>query len=236
MNETNESSREGRQVLSSQWEDDLRRGQEAEGERGSVEPELALLHLMRHARQPEALDPGALDEIWSQVDLELAPAQPWWRQAWLWWAAPVAAAAAVLVVVVLDPSADEASPEVAVSQTGEASSKSALEAPGASAPRGGGARDKVAVEAARVRNFAPAPMADERRADIAEEKSEDAEQEKQSGSGVEVGSARLGAQNGFESSYIQFAPGGRVAITVAVDTSRDELRGRLLARAQGETR
>ncbi|MFY0537357.1 hypothetical protein [Nannocystis pusilla] len=73
-----------RGVLDPAWEDELRRGQEAEGEAGSIEDELAIVRLLRHARAPEALTAGELDKLWSG---ELAPAltpTPWWRRRWLW--------------------------------------------------------------------------------------------------------------------------------------------------------
>ncbi|MDC0718465.1 hypothetical protein [Nannocystis bainbridge] len=92
-----------RGVLDPAWEDELRRGQEAEGETGSIEPELAMLRLLRHARAPEALTAGELDKLWSG---ELAPAltpTPWWRRRWLWGAVPAVATAAVVMVVIRGP-------------------------------------------------------------------------------------------------------------------------------------
>lgn len=92
-----------RGVLDPAWEDELRRGQEAEGEAGSIEAELAIVHLLRHARAPEALTAGELDKLWAS---ELAPAltpTPWWRRRWLWGALPAVATAAVVMVVVRGP-------------------------------------------------------------------------------------------------------------------------------------
>ena len=100
-----------RGVLDPAWEDELRRGQEAEGEAGSIEDELAIVRLLRHARAPEALTAGELDKLWSG---ELAPAltpTPWWRRRWLWGAVPAVATAAVVLVVVRGP--DAPAPEAA---------------------------------------------------------------------------------------------------------------------------
>jgi hypothetical protein len=98
-------------VLDPQWEVALRAGQAAEGEQGSVEDELAVLHLLRHARAPQPLDDAAFDRIHEQmVELgELRPAaasgwRAWLRQPWvLGGGAALAAAAVVLVVVVSGP-------------------------------------------------------------------------------------------------------------------------------------
>ena len=96
-----------RAVLDPQWEVALRAGQEAEGEHGTVEDELAIIHLLRHARAPQALDDAAFDRAWEEIDgaLEDEAASRGWR-AWLrrpWLlggsAALAAAAAAVLIVV-----------------------------------------------------------------------------------------------------------------------------------------
>jgi hypothetical protein len=99
-----------RGVLDPAWEDELRAGQQAEGEAGSVEAELAIVRLLRHARAPDELDPAALDKIWSsEIAPAIAPA-PWWRRRWLWGAVPaVAAAAVVMIVVVGGPKDDQAS-------------------------------------------------------------------------------------------------------------------------------
>ena len=117
-------------VLDPQWEVALRAGQQAEDDQGSVEDELAVVHLLRHARAPQAIDEDALDSLWGDLDaaLEEERAQTGWR-AWLrrpWVLAgglgTAAAAAAVLVMVwaptTEDPSAPS-TPQVAQVQESE---------------------------------------------------------------------------------------------------------------------
>ena len=91
-----------RGVLDPSWEEALRAGQEQDGAAGSVEPELAVLHLLRHARAPEALADAELDGLWRELEDATSPA-PWWRRPWILWGAPIAAAAAVLVIVLRGP-------------------------------------------------------------------------------------------------------------------------------------
>lgn len=98
-------------VLTPDWEDALRAGQAEDGEAGSVDAELAVIHLLRHARAPEALAPADLDRVWRE---QLAPAispVPWWRRKWLWGVVPAAATAALLVVVLRG--GDDPAPQVA---------------------------------------------------------------------------------------------------------------------------
>jgi len=90
----------GGEVLDPAWEDVLRSAQEAEGGVGSVEQELAVVHLLRHARAPESLRDDALDRIWDEVQDGIREL-PWWRRTWVLWGAPVAAAAAAAVVLVV---------------------------------------------------------------------------------------------------------------------------------------
>ncbi len=95
-------------VLDPAWEDALRAAQAEEGEAGSVDAELAVIHLLRHARGPESLAPADLERLWST---ELAPAitpLPWWRRRWLWGVVPACATAALLIVVLRDNSDDAA--------------------------------------------------------------------------------------------------------------------------------
>jgi len=86
-------------ILDPAWEDALRAGQAEEGEAGSVDAELAVIHLLRHARAPEPLDPAALDRLWSsEIAPQITPL-PFWRRRWLWGVVPAAATAALLIVV-----------------------------------------------------------------------------------------------------------------------------------------
>lgn len=90
-------------VLDPQWEVALRAGQADEGEQGSVEDELAIIHLLRHARAPQPLSDAALDRVLGEIDQASRPVaggwRAWLRQPWLLGGAVAAAAAAVLVVV-----------------------------------------------------------------------------------------------------------------------------------------
>lgn len=101
-------------VLTPDWEDALRAGQAEDGEAGSVEAELAVIHLLRHARAPEALAPADLDRVWrEQISPTITPA-PWWRRKWLWGVVPAAATAALLVVVLRG---DDPAPQMAAATT-----------------------------------------------------------------------------------------------------------------------
>ncbi|MEZ4381024.1 MAG: hypothetical protein R3A79_06730 [Nannocystaceae bacterium] len=91
-----------RQVLDPAWEDELRAGQEQDGGAGSVEDELAALHLLRHLREPEALDAAALDGIWASIEPEVTPKR-WWQRAWFVVGAPALAGAAALLLVLRTP-------------------------------------------------------------------------------------------------------------------------------------
>ncbi len=82
------------------WEAALRRGQAADGGQGGVEPELGVLNLLRHAREPAQLSGRELDRVWADVAREVAGV-PWWRRPWVMFGAPALAAAAVLAVVLL---------------------------------------------------------------------------------------------------------------------------------------
>ncbi len=125
MSAGNENGRPARKpkVLSEDWEVALRAGQEAEGLAGSVEDELAVVHLLRHARAPEGLAEARLDAVWADIDAELeasAP-RPWWRRRWTWigGTAFAAAAAAAVLVIVIPNAGQTPSPPVAAGDDGE---------------------------------------------------------------------------------------------------------------------
>ncbi len=108
---------ESESVLDPAWEDALRAGQAEDGGAGSVDAELAVIHLFRHARAVEPLAPAALDNLWAR---EIAPRitpVPWWRRRWLWGVVPVAATAALLVVVLRGDSDQPGADKAAASPT-----------------------------------------------------------------------------------------------------------------------
>ncbi len=211
-----------RGVLDPAWEDELRAGQAAEGEQGSVEAELAMVHLLRHVREPEALAPDELDNLWRQIEAEVAPAAtPWWRKAWLWWAAPVAVTAAVLFVIVL-PGDREADSTVARGDDERADerreSSAAAPAPAMQRMKEGEGGYMAEEASERAASAAPMPMA-----------APPADNAIGAG-GLAMRSERAG---GLEKSFAQLAPYGRVAIGTSVDASLDELREQLIVDARG---
>jgi len=109
-------------VLDPQWEDELRAGQAGDdtpADDGSVEAQLAVVHLFRHAAAPEALEPDALDAVWSDVAAQIEAENgfvPWWRRV-LDWRVGVGVAVAAAAALVVLMSAD---PEPAPSPRGEA--------------------------------------------------------------------------------------------------------------------
>ncbi|MFO7564247.1 MAG: hypothetical protein R6X02_16490 [Enhygromyxa sp.] len=218
----------GGEVLDPEWEEALRRGQEAEGEAGSVDAELAFVHLLRHSREPEALAPQQLDAIWSAIEAEVAPARvPWWRKAWVWWSAPALAAAAVLVVMVIKPSEQGEATIARQDRAAEDKQERAASAPGQ-------ARDD-AFEGAAQRAELEAAEAEPMNQNEAEAKPEASAADEDGARG----SAGIGGRKGgagasmFEANFAKLAPHGRLAIRVSVDHSRDELRSQLLAKARG---
>lgn len=211
-----------RGVIDPAWEDELRRGQTAEGEAGSVDAELALLHLLRHVRQPDTLQPEQLDSLWAAIEAEVAPAvAPWWRKAWLWWSAPALAAAAVLAVIIIDD--DKA--EDSIARTDDKKSESKRESAPAAAPAEAEAEAKQGAIGARGGDGLRFSAADDQASAPG------------STGAVETKSAKRGSGSGnaFEASFEQLAPHGRRAIRGSVDTSLDDLRGQLLADARGVT-
>jgi hypothetical protein len=205
-----------RSVLDPDWEEALRRGQEGDEERrakpaSSVDAELAIVHLLRHAREPEPLAAEDLDAIWTQIELEVAPAGvPWWRKAWVWWSAPALAAAAALVVVFVSPGRDEAT--VAVHDAGDRSAEKS--------------------DDERAESPAPAAVPEGAAAEF-EEEAEDREAAEPTAVGQGAPGSRGAGASPFELSFAKLAPHGRETVRVAVDHSRAELRSQLLATARG---
>lgn len=112
-----DASRAG-SVLDPGWEDALRAGQSEDGGAGSVDAELAVIHLLRHARAPEAPAPADLDRVWTeQISPAITPA-PWYRRKWLWGLVPAAATAALLVIVLRDD--PDTAPQMAAVSPGRA--------------------------------------------------------------------------------------------------------------------
>lgn len=222
MTETaNDPKSQPRGVIDPAWEDELRRGQEAEGEAGSVEAELAMLHVLRHVREPEALSSEQLDSLWNAIEAEVAPTTaPWWRKPWLWWSAPALAAAAVLAVIIIDDG-DKAEDTVARSDDRKAESKAETRQT-AAPPQAPAPAERAEEGARKAEGFAA---------------DEPAAVPGAAGTIASKGDARgLGSgSNSFEASFAQLAPHGRRAIRGSVDTGLDELRGQLLADARGVT-
>lgn len=212
-------------VLDPEWEDALRRGQEAEGEAGSVDAELAFVHLLRHSREPEAIAPEQLDAIWSAIEAEVAPARaPWWRKAWVWWSAPALAAAAVLVVVIIKP---DASDEATLARQDQALADKHEDKRESAAPAPGSARDLADEGFEGAAQAVPAEAELEPADKAAEETIADHD-------GARGSSGAAGGKpSSFEVSYTKLAPHGRLAIRVGVEYSRDELRSQLISTARG---
>jgi len=106
---------QGGAVTDPAWEDELRAGMADDGGAGSVEPELAALRLLLHARAPAELAAAREDAIWGAIDRATAPV-PWWKRLPSIWIAPAAAAAAAVLVVVLmqpKPQPNTDAPEIA---------------------------------------------------------------------------------------------------------------------------
>jgi hypothetical protein len=231
-------SKQSPPVLDPEWEESLRRGQQEEGEAGSVDAELAFVHLFRHAREPEELSSDQLDALWREIEGEVAPAREvWWRKAWVWWTAPAVAAAAVLLVVVVQPGEPEDS-TVALEDAQLQDRKSEEALPPSASPSPS-ASEGAATSEAEHAELAQATPND----DISSDKTARSTRSTMGaspgkaadgGSGGMIGGvARKGQPSALESHFARLAPHGRVALRVSVDASRDELRDQLLAKARG---
>lgn len=227
-------SKQSPPVLDPEWEESLRRGQEEEGEAGSVDAELAFVHLFRHAREPEELSSDQLDALWREIEGEVAPARAvWWRKAWVWWTAPAIAAAAVLLVVVVQPGEPEDS-TVALEDAQLQDRKSEEGLPPNASPSPS-ASEGAATSEAEHAELAHATPKDDDASDKTARSRMGASPGKAAdgGSGMVGGVARKGQPSALESHFARLAPHGRVALRVSVDASRDELRDRLLDKARG---
>jgi len=104
-----ESKPPQRGVLDDAWEQELVMGQEAAGEAGDLEADLAMLHLLRHARDPEPLGEDALGDVLAQVRAAGAQAAaPWWRHSLIRWVAVPACAGLAVVLIVRPGEGDRA--------------------------------------------------------------------------------------------------------------------------------
>ncbi|MCB9700403.1 MAG: hypothetical protein H6711_00770 [Myxococcales bacterium] len=113
-----------RQVLDPAWEDELRAGQEQEGEAGSVDAELAVLHLLRHVREPEAIAAPDLDALWRSIEPAITPLR-WYQRAWFFWGASAVVGATAVLLVLRTPGGglvdhEESAPSQRVAASSEA--------------------------------------------------------------------------------------------------------------------
>jgi hypothetical protein len=109
-----------RAVTDPAWEHALLAGQAEEGEQGSIEAELSVVHLLRHARSVEALDDVALERAWGEIRSALPMPTPWWKKSAVWWSVlglGVSAAAIVFVVSRGDATRVDTVPEIAIAPT-----------------------------------------------------------------------------------------------------------------------
>ncbi len=198
-----------RQVIDPVWEDELRAGQEQDGGAGSVDDELAVLHLLRHLREPEVLGEADLEGIWRSMEPELKPKR-WWQRAWFLVGAPALAGGAALLVVLATPIQDSGpgdaaavEPKVAVAEGAESTLKRELPA---AAPR-------IQPTGSAARTSADAVAA---------------------GSASVSGSASASASASvLEQHFSLLERGARRELAGRVDLDRARARGDLLARAQG---
>lgn len=201
-------------VVDAAWEQALLRGRDedaGEAVGGSLEAELATLHLLRHVREPEAMSAAQLDATWADIDLAITPAKvPFWRAAWFKWLMPVGAAAAVAFIFVRGPGvggdASEGSGEIARAETASA--------PGAQ------------------RNGDDAKAADAPAAAVAQDL-EEAEVEE-----LEEGLAAAAAKDAstsqlLEQQFSMLEPQARAELGANVDSQRGSMRAALIAQARG---
>lgn len=124
-------------ALDGVWEEDLRRGQAAEGERGSVEDELAVVRLVRHAVAPADLDPAVADRVLAEVERAVRP-----RRRFLRWPVAVGgllagAAAVALWVRAADRSVPAEAAPAQMAERAQSPEAASVAAPAAEPGEGG---------------------------------------------------------------------------------------------------
>lgn len=212
-------SARGRGVLDPSWEAELLRGREADEEAsdaGSIEPELAMLHLLRHAREPESLSPSELDSMWGDISAAVAPEKSSWvtrvgavfAGQWARWLIPVAGAAALAVIFVNAPGNESMGVDATVAMAEDAASDKAPGAP-------------TAQDAARAAAAAE-PVEEAEAAEI------DANVPAMRGSGSASNTAAL-----LEQQFTLLEARGRAQVADNVDSQRTSLRSALIGQARG---
>ena len=198
------------------WEEILRRGRDEDAGKevaGSVEPDLAYIHLLRHARRPETMSEDDLDRVWREVDGAIAPERvPFWKRSWVRALMPVAGVAAAVFVVVVQ-SGDNATVATATQEDGQATqTKQSAELEEAESAGGGAAG---AAEPARRAKVAPSA-------------------EKEAPGAVGEGDAALpGPAQILESQFQTLEPAARAQVNHSVDGGRGAMRSALLGQALG---
>jgi hypothetical protein len=195
------------------WEEILRRGRDEDaGEEvaGSVESDLAYIHLMRHARRPEAMSDDDLDRVWREVDGAIAPERvPFWKRSWVRALMPVAGVAAAVLFVVVQ-SGDDATVATATQDAKQAEPGAVLEE--AESAGGGAAASGQPARAAKV----------------AAEPAAQAEAEPAEGDAALPSPAQI-----LESQFQTLEPAARAQVNHSVDGGRGAMRSALLGQALG---
>jgi hypothetical protein len=216
-------SLKGRGVLDPAWEEMLERGRDADEDApdaGSIEPELAMLHLLRHAREPEAVNEQELDAMWSDISTAVAPSKSGWLARvgaafsgqWARWLIPVAGAAAVVLIFQTQGAEDFGGGDnLALNEAAEPSVDSA-----------GG---PTAQDAERARDGADGEKAKEEAPPAA------AAAPKRSAAKGDSGGASTAVL--LEQQFTMLEARGRAKVDSSVQTQRTSLRSALIGQAQG---
>jgi hypothetical protein len=143
-----------RGVIDDAWEQELTAGQEAAGEHGDLEADLAMLHLLRHARAPEVLGDEALEEVLEQLKEASAPASTaWWRRRLVRWVA-VPACAGLAVVLFVRPGAEDRETVATSSAQAERAAKEAAPLAGSATTAAAPARRRATAAKPYEQQFA----------------------------------------------------------------------------------